>query len=111
MEREGLARAATVRSSAFDRIVSGIVLAGVDISFRLFAGEEATDLYALSGHVGKDAADKVLERRHDYVIKGNAFTQEHGEHLVVNLAVLDLLEEPDRIALDNGAGRKGSRRQ
>jgi hypothetical protein len=43
--------------------------------------------------------------------KGNTFAQELGEHLVVNLAVLDLLEEPDRIALDNGAGRKGSRSQ
>ena len=53
--------------------MSGIVLAGVDIGFRFWAREEATDLDALSGHVGEDAADEVLERRHDYVIKRNAF--------------------------------------
>ena len=63
------------------------------------------------GNVGEDAGDKVLKRRHDYVIKRNAFADEHGKHLVVDLAILDLLEEPDRIALDNCAGRKGSRSQ
>jgi hypothetical protein len=59
--------------------VSRIVLAGVDISFCFWAGEETTDLHALSGHVGEDTADEVLERRHDYVIKGNTFAQELGE--------------------------------
>jgi len=111
MERAGFSRAATVRSCAFARIVSGIVPAGVDIGFRFWAGEEATDLHALSGHVGEDAADEMLERRHDYVVKGDAFADEHGEHLVVDLTVLDLLEEPDWITLDNGAGGKGSRSQ
>ena len=107
-ERERFARAATVRSTAFDRIVSGIVLAGVDISFRLLAREEATDLHALSGHVGESFGDKMFERCHDYVIKRDAFADEYGKHLVVGLAILDLLEEPDWIALDNGARRKGS---
>jgi len=109
MERAGFSRAATVGSGAFDRIVSGIVPAGVDIGFRFWAGEEATDLHALSGHVGEDAADEMLERRHDCVIKGDAFADEHGKHLVVDLSVLDLFEQPDWIALDNGAGRKGRR--
>ena len=63
-------------------------------------------------HVGKDAADEVLERRHDYVIKGDALAEQHGKHLVVDLAILDLLEEPrDRIAINNGTGRKGRRSQ
>jgi len=83
----------------------------VDIGFRFWAGEEATDLRTFSGHVGEDTTDEMLERRHDYVIKGDAFADEHGEHLVVDLTVLDLFEEPDWIALDNGAGRKGSSSQ
>ena len=55
--------------------MSRIVLAGVDIRFCFWAGEETTDLHALSRHVGEDAADEVLERRHDYVIKGNVYRQ------------------------------------
>jgi len=91
--------------------VSGIVSASVDIGFRFLAGEEATDLHALSRHVGEDAGDELLERRHDYVIKRDAFADEHGKQLVVDLAILDLLKERDWIALDNDARRKASRSQ
>ena len=93
---------------AFDHIVSGIVSASVDIGFRFLTGEEATDLHALSGHVGKGFGNEMFERCHDYGIKRDAFADEYGKHLVVDLAILDLLEEPDWIALDNGARRKGS---
>jgi hypothetical protein len=91
--------------------MSGIVSASVDIGFSFWAGEEATDLHALSGHMGEGLGDKMLERCHDYVIKRDAFADEHRKHLVVDLAIFDLLEEANRIALDNSAGRKGSRSQ
>ena len=67
-----------------------------------------TDLYALSGQVSEDAGDEILEGRHNGGIKNDALADEHGNHLVVDLAILDRLEEPNRIALDNSAGRKGS---
>jgi hypothetical protein len=91
--------------------MSGIVSASVDIGFRFWAAEEATDLHALSGHMGESFGDKMLERCHDYIINRDAFADENGKYLVVGLAILDLLEEANWIALDNSAGRKGSRSQ
>ena len=93
--------------TAFDR-KSGIVSASVDIGFRFLRGEEATDLHALTGHMGEGFGDEMLERCHDYVIKRDVFADEHGKYLVVGLAILDLLEEPNWITLDNGARYKGS---
>ena len=63
------------------------------------SGEETTDLYALSGQVSEDAGDETLEGRHNGVIKHDALADEHGNHLVGDIAFLDRLEEPNRIAL------------
>jgi len=69
------------------------------------------DVHALAGHVGENPADESLEFLDGHVVDDAVLTCRYGEHLMVDLPVLDVFEESDRLAGDGVTGRKQLGRQ
>jgi hypothetical protein len=68
---------------------------------RSFSIAKRADVHGLAGNVVKDMAGELSERLLDVVIQSFWLVVNHSQHLVIDLAVLDLFHETDRLAIEN----------